>query len=476
MPELPEVETVKETLKQHLIGLKIVDVFVYYDKIIHTPSLKLFQEQLQNQTFTNVRRYGKYLLFDLEDYTLVSHLRMEGKYYLRKHLKEITKHEHIVFALDNSEYLSYHDVRKFGTMELVPYHGEQELLSLSVLGKEINSPDLDADTLYPLIKKANRPIKSILLDQHIVTGLGNIYVDETLFLSKIHPKTLGKNLSYFQIERIVKSAKITISKAIELGGTTIRTYQATLGVDGRFQNQLNVHTLVGKACNHCNDTIVKTKVGGRGTYFCPTCQREDYPLIIGLTGGIASGKSMISKWFKEQKVKVLDADKIYKDLLKNNKIMYNEIVKEFGFSVTNNNEIDRAKLGNIIFNNPSKRQLLNDITHPFVMKKMGQEIQKFRHTHKVLVLDIPLLFEAKLEYMVDIIMLVYVDVSTQIKRLMERDQISLEFAKTKIASQINLDFKKTRSDVIIDNSGDYQRTKEQFLAVFNILRSDGYVI
>lgn len=476
MPELPEVETVKETLKQHLIGLKIVDVFMYYDKIIRSPSVKLFQEQLQNQTFTNVRRYGKYLLFDLEDYTLVSHLRMEGKYYLRTHLKEITKYEHIVFALDNSQYLSYHDVRKFGTMELVPYRKEQKLLSVSVLGKEINSPDLDADYLYPLIKKANRPIKSILLDQHIVTGLGNIYVDETLFLSKIHPKTLGINLSYFQIEKIVKSAKITISKAIELGGTTIRTYQATLGVDGRFQNQLNVHTLVGKTCNHCNDIIVKTKVGGRGTYFCPTCQREGYPLIIGLTGGIASGKSMISNWFKEQKVQVLDADKIYKDLLKNNKIMYNEIVKEFGESITNNNEIDRVALGNIIFNNSSKRQLLNDITHPFVMKKMNQEIQRFGHKHKLLVLDIPLLFEAKLDYMVDIILLVYVDHSTQIKRLMERDHISMDFANIKIASQINLDFKKSKADVIIDNSGDYRNTKEQFLAIYDTLRSDGYVI
>ena len=110
------------------------------------------------------------------------------------------------------------------------------------------------------------------------------------------------------------------------------------------------------------------------------------------------------------------------------------------------------------------------------MKKMEQEIHNSRHKHKVLILDIPLLFEAKLEYMVNIILLVYVDNLMQEKRLMERDQISLEFAKTKIASQINLDFKKSMADVIIDNSGDYQKTKEQFLKIYNTLRSDGYVI
>lgn len=476
MPELPEVDTVKETLKQYVIGKKITDVLVRYSKVIRYPNVEDFKKEIINQTFTDIRRYGKYLFFDLNQYTLVSHLRMEGKYYLRKHLEDCTKHEHIVFVLDSGEYLTYHDVRKFGTMELVPLHKEWELESISVLGKEINSIDLDADYLYPLIKKSTRAIKSILLDQHVVTGLGNIYVDETLFLAKIHPKTLGKDLSYYQVEKIVTSAKATIQKAISLGGTTIRTYQATLGVDGRFQNELNVHTLVGKPCIRCGEPIIKTKVGGRGTYLCPVCQTENNPLIIGLTGGIASGKSIVSKLFKEKKVLVLDADKIYKKLLKNNKIMYNEITTEFGTTIVKNNQIDRGLLGNLVFKDSSKRKRLNEITHPFVMQEMEQKIEQAKNKEKVIVLDIPLLFEAKLEYMVHIILLVYVNHDAQVKRLMERDQISKEYATLKIDSQMNLDFKKSNSDVIIDNSGDLLETKQQFLTIYNTLRSDGYVI
>ena len=476
MPELPEVDTVKETLKKFIIGKKITDVLVCFDKIIRYPNVEDFKKEIINQTFTDIRRYGKYLLFDLNQSTLVSHLRMEGKYYLRKNLDERTKHEHIMFALDSGEYLSYHDVRKFGTMELVGHQQENKLNSIKSLGREINSPNLDVSYLYPSIKKSNRPIKSILLDQHVVTGLGNIYVDETLFLAKINPKTLGKKLSYYQIEKIVTSAKATISKAIALGGTTIRTYQSTLGVDGRFQNELNVHTLVGKLCKRCGDTIVKTKVGGRGTYLCPTCQKENSPLIIGLTGGIASGKSVVSNWFKEKKVKVLDADKIYDKLLKNNKIMYNEIVTEFGLEIEKNNEIDRVLLGNIIFKDSFKRQRLNEIAHPFVMQEMEKRINSYKANHEVIVLDIPLLFEAKLDYMVNIILLVYVDFDTQLQRLMERDQISKEYAMTKIESQMSLDFKKSNSDVIIDNSEDLLKTKEQFLVIYNKLRSDGYVI
>jgi len=273
MPELPEVETVKETLKKHLIGLKIVQVITPYSNII---KLKLdeFKNKVTNQKFTGIKRYGKYLFFELEDYTLVSHLRMEGKYLLRNNLKEITKHEHVIFELDNGKYLSYHDVRKFGTMELVLKGEEKELESIKKLGYEANQSRIDYDKLYDLIHKSSRPIKAVLLDQTILTGLGNIYVDETLFLSKIHPAELANNLSKDEIIAILKNAKIVLDKAIKLGGTTIRTYQSSLGVDGRFQNELKVHTLAGESCKECNDIILKTRVGGRGTYYCPTCQKR----------------------------------------------------------------------------------------------------------------------------------------------------------------------------------------------------------
>ena len=476
MPELPEVETVKETLKNYIIGKMIDKVILIYDKIIKSPKKEEFVKKISNQTITDIRRYGKYLLFDLEDYTLVSHLRMEGKYFIRNSLKEITKHDHIIFQLSDSKYLSYHDVRKFGTMELVGYKKEKELESLKVLGKEINDPLLDVEYLYPLIKKASRPIKSILLDQHVVTGLGNIYVDETLFLAKIHPEKLGTQLSYYQVIKIINSARKVIDKAISLGGTTIRTYQSSLGVDGRFQNELNVHTLEGKKCSACDDVVKKIRVGGRGTYFCPMCQRKDFPLIIGLTGGIASGKSLVSNMFTDKNICVIDADKIYKTLLKTNNIMYNKLVKEFGNSIINDDSINLKALGDIVYNDKSKRRKLNNITHPFILDEMKKMVLYAKdQCKKMIVLDVPLLFETKIDHMVNIVMSVYVDPKTQVKRLMIRDNISEEEALAKIRTQMDLKTKKELADIVIDNNKDIENTQKQFNEIYKRLRSDGFV-
>ncbi|MBN2541197.1 MAG: DNA-formamidopyrimidine glycosylase [Bacilli bacterium] len=471
MPELPEVETVRQTLKNLIIGEKITDILVRYDGIIKPLSIAQFKKRLIGQSFRDIRRKAKYLFFDFDSLTMVSHLRMEGKYYLRNSLKECTKHEHVIFELNHSQYLCYHDVRKFGTMELTDLHQELAIPSVSALGKEGNDPTWLAEDFFEKIKFTKRPMKSILLDQHIISGLGNIYVDETLFRSKINPNTLGNEINLYQAKRVIKSAKEVLNKATNLGGTTIRTYHSNIGVDGRFQNELMVHTFVGEPCRICGDTIQKTKVGGRGTYYCPTCQRDDHLLIVGLTGGIASGKSFVSNWFSKHKVPVLDADKIYKNLLKTNEIMYNEIVQNFGDIVQRNHEIDRQALGKIIFQDPKKRELLNQITHPFVLEEMKQEIAQYQKKRtKMIILDIPLLFEAKLEYMVDIIMLAYVDPNTQIHRLMDRDQISKSEAEKKIQSQMKLEEKIKKADIIIDNSFDPNHTKEQLLEIYRTLR------
>jgi len=477
MPELPEVETVRLTLLNLIKGRKIKDVLFFYDKIIKNQTTNDFRNKLINQEIRDMRRIGKYLLFDMDNFTLVSHLRMEGKYFIKENLDELSKHEHIVFVLDNGKLLAYHDVRKFGTMELVELKKESTLESIKVLGREVNSDDLDVEYLYPLIRKSARPIKSILLDQHIITGLGNIYVDETLFSARIHPERLGNTLSSYQVKKIIKSAKAVIKKAIELGGTTIRTYQSSLGVDGRFQNELNVHTLAGKKCKNCNDIIKKIRVGGRGTYYCPTCQRNYNSLVIGLTGGIASGKSVISDWFIKRKVKVLDADKIYKNLLKTNEIMYNEIVDEFGQDVVKDNKIDTLSLGKIVFSDKKKRLRLNAITHPYVIVEMRLQIKSLiKDGNKLIILDVPLLYETKIEYMSDLVMLAFAKKETQIKRLMKRDNIDEAVAKTKISSQYTLENKKKKADIIINNNDTIEKTNKQLLNIYKELRSEGYVI
>ncbi len=477
MPELPEVETVRRTLKNLICDKTITDVMFFYDGIVKNPSPKEFKKRIIGQKFHDIRRYGKYLLFDLDDFTMVSHLRMEGKYFIRNSLDELTKHEHVVFALDDSKYLSYHDVRKFGTMELVDLQQENVLVGIQEMGPEIPDSAFNAEYLYSKTRLSNSPIKSLLLDQHVISGLGNIYVDETLYIARVHPLEKSKNVGWYKIEKIVKAAKEVIAKAIDLGGTTIRTYQSSLGVDGRFQNELNVHTLSGNHCPLCDDTIQKIRVGGRGTYYCPTCQKNDDHLIIGLTGGIASGKSMLAKMFENEGVKVLDADKIYKNLLKTNKIMYNEIVKNFGEAVETNGIIDTSALGKIVFSDSKKRELLNSITHPFVLEKMNQKIHKaFESGIKTIVLDIPLLFEVKMDYLTDFVILAYVDETIQLQRLMERGNIDKSSASCRINSQMPLDKKRELADVIIDNSGTISQTKEQFKTLMNKLRSEGHVI
>lgn len=273
MPELPEVETVRQQLKTLIVDKEIVDVIVRYAPIIklNTDDFKI---RLMHQHIRDIGRYGKYLMFILDDETMVSHLRMEGKYYLKASLKSLTKHDHIVFKLDDGQYLTYHDVRKFGTIELVEKGSEMNLPSISKLGPEVNDPTINSRIIFKKIKSSSRAIKSLLLDQTLICGLGNIYVDETLFKSRIHPETKGQKITYKQVQSLLENARSVVNKAILLGGTTIRSYHSTFGIDGRFQNELNVHTKKGMPCPVCNEVIVKIKVGGRGTYYCPHCQKK----------------------------------------------------------------------------------------------------------------------------------------------------------------------------------------------------------
>lgn len=476
MPELPEVETVKETLKTKILNHRIDDVIIFYSGIIHDILPEVFKTKIIGQHVRDIRRKGKYLLFDLDDYTLVIHLRMEGKFYLKKALENMDKHDHLAFLMDDSRYLSYHDVRKFGTMNLVDKYHEEEVDGVSRLGPDAHQDILETGLIYPQIKSSKRPIKSLLLDQHIIAGLGNIYVDETLFRAKIHPQTLGSALTYYQIEKMLKYASKVIHDAIRLGGTTIRSYHALNGVDGRFQNELKVHTHKGQPCPVCHTEIIKSKVAGRGTYYCPSCQKRNPPLLLGLTGGIASGKTLVSTWFKNHQIALVDADKIYKKLLKSDKIMYNEIVKCFGSTIIGDDGIDTKKLGHIVFADSTKREMLNQITHPHVIEAMNKKVLGYQKKgQRLIVLDIPLLFEANLQYLVDLVMVVYVDKDQQVSRLMQRSNLSQSDALQRINAQMSLEEKRRLADMVIDNNHDPQKTYKQLKDIIDQLRRDGYV-
>ncbi len=272
MPELPEVETVRRTLKNRILGKKIKDVEIFYEGIIKDTNPDDFINHLSGQTITDIKRYGKYLIFILDDYSLISHLRMEGKYYLKDNKQEIEKHEHIIFTFSDGTDMRYHDTRKFGTMTIEDKVNYMECKSLNKLGKEPFVGELSKEYLKEKFSKSNRKLKPVLLDQTIICGLGNIYVDEVCFYARLHPEAKVSDLSDEDIDNIIDGAYKVIDKAINLGGTTIKSYTSSLGVTGLFQNELNVHTKKGSDCPICKTKIEKIKVGGRGTYYCPVCQ------------------------------------------------------------------------------------------------------------------------------------------------------------------------------------------------------------
>ncbi|MBO5711700.1 MAG: DNA-formamidopyrimidine glycosylase [Acholeplasmatales bacterium] len=271
MPELPEVETVRRVLEDKLVGTTITGIDVYYQNIIED-ELDYFKANVIGKKIVGLSRLGKYLIFNLEDGAIVSHLRMEGKYFYLPKKSELNKHIHVVFNLSNDYILCYQDTRKFGRMV---YKSNDDLYTTAPLSKIGYEPfianNLDSKEIYNKIIKRNLPIKAVLLEQSIITGLGNIYVDEVLFASKILPDRPANNVSLAEVESIINECDRILSKAIEYKGTTIRSYTSSLGVKGGYQDFLLVHTKT--ACPHCNDSISKMKVGGRTSYYCKNCQR-----------------------------------------------------------------------------------------------------------------------------------------------------------------------------------------------------------
>ncbi len=268
MPELPEVETVKNVLKKNLIGLKIEKVDIFYPNMIKT-DLKDFKKNLVGESFIDIKRYGKWLVFETTNYFLVSHLRMEGKYYYSSEFN-LDKHEHVIFSLSNGYYLRYKDVRKFGVMFLVEKNKLFTDTPLKDLGLEPFDKKIDVNYLKSHFKSKRLPIKTVLLDQSILSGLGNIYADEVLFKSHISPFKKANLITDQECLNIINNSRIILSDAIKYGGTTIRSYTSSLGVTGSYQDYLLVHTK--KICKVCNSPITISKIGGRSTYYCKTCQ------------------------------------------------------------------------------------------------------------------------------------------------------------------------------------------------------------
>ncbi|MEC1472156.1 DNA-formamidopyrimidine glycosylase [Bacillus haynesii] len=275
MPELPEVETVRRTLAGLVRGKTIDAVEVRWTKIIKRPAEpEEFARLLAGQTIQSIGRRGKFLLFHLDDCVMVSHLRMEGKYGLHQNDEPLDKHVHVIFRFTDGSELRYRDVRKFGTMHLFKPGEELTELPLRQLGPEPFSSEFTAGYLRERLKKTNRSVKTALLDQRTVVGLGNIYVDEALFRAGIHPETTANKLTKKQTVLLHEEIIQTLKEAVEAGGSTVRSYINSQGEIGMFQLKLFVYGRKDEPCKKCGSPIEKTVVGGRGTHFCIKCQKK----------------------------------------------------------------------------------------------------------------------------------------------------------------------------------------------------------
>jgi formamidopyrimidine-DNA glycosylase len=274
MPELPEVETIRKYLEECLPGRVIRSVTVLLPRLLKNTSPAAFIQALSGSTITSVSRRGKYLFIHTAgSQGLLIHLRMTGRLvYEAEPQEQVPSFGRIIFELDEGR-LIYGDVRTLGCLWLVPAMGGTGISGYDTLGPDGISPDFTIAYLQRQLKQCHRPIKSFLLDQTQVAGLGNIYVDEALFLAGISPHRCCDTLGAVRVKRLHTAIRQVLAAGLEHGGTTVRNFIDGSGREGQNQDYLHVYGREGTPCPHCGTIIVYDKMAGRGTHYCPKCQK-----------------------------------------------------------------------------------------------------------------------------------------------------------------------------------------------------------
>jgi formamidopyrimidine-DNA glycosylase len=267
MPELPEVETIKNELSPRVLGRSIKSVDVFWDKMVRRPSLPEFRRRVIGQKITRLSRRGKYLFFHLEaDGVLVMHMKMTGSL-----LVDPTddKFSRAVFYLDDGAAVHFRDPRKFGVMWLADDESDVD----TMLGPEPFDKGFTPATLAKILKNRTAPVKAVIIDQSVIAGIGNMYADEALFAARIHPLKPAGQLSADEIEKLHTAIRRVLGKALKKGGASVRNYIRPDGAPGTAHDEFVVAHGVGKKCPGCGGPIQRIVVRGRGTYICPRCQR-----------------------------------------------------------------------------------------------------------------------------------------------------------------------------------------------------------
>ncbi|MDC0472700.1 bifunctional DNA-formamidopyrimidine glycosylase/DNA-(apurinic or apyrimidinic site) lyase [Pelagibacteraceae bacterium] len=288
MPELPEVEVVKRSLENNIINLNIKKVTINTNKLRYKINKSKFKK-IKDIKILDIKRRSKYLLINLEkNITILVHLGMTGKFFIleksgkRKKTsfyyklnKNEKKHNHIIFSLSKGKKLVYNDVRKFGFVKVVASKNILMHPHLKFLGPEPLLKNFNFKYLENYIQDKKKYIKSLLMDQKFVSGLGNIYVNEILFLSKIKPNKRIKMLNIEEMKKIIHYTKLILKKSIKEGGSSIKDFNDSEGKQGVFQQQFNVYGRVGKKCttHKCDNVIKKMIISQRATFFCKSCQK-----------------------------------------------------------------------------------------------------------------------------------------------------------------------------------------------------------
>ncbi|NOZ50593.1 MAG: bifunctional DNA-formamidopyrimidine glycosylase/DNA-(apurinic or apyrimidinic site) lyase [Chloroflexi bacterium] len=266
MPELPEVQTILDALTPLILNIPIRDVLIHWPGVVDRPPTDVFRAELRGRAVISTWRRGKYMLFGLDDgNTLVMHLRMTGKMRVVPSTAALHKHDRLSLRLANDHDWRFKDQRKFGRAYLVADAAEM----IAKLGPEPLGDDFTAAYLHDHIAQRRAPIKSLLLDQRLVAGIGNIYADEILFMAHIHPRRPGADLSLDDTRKLVEAIRHVLQQALAEMGTTLRDYRRPDGSPGAFQNHLQVFRRTGQPCYACGAPIQRIVVGGRSTHFCP---------------------------------------------------------------------------------------------------------------------------------------------------------------------------------------------------------------
>ena len=274
MPELPEVETLKRSLEAALIGQRIQAIQIKRADLIKRPDAESFARTLSGKQIVALGRRGKFLLIHIEDGAkLVVHLRMTGRLVCSDPEQPELPHTHLCFELENGRVLRYSDTRRFGCLWLVAPGEEDDFTGLAKLGREPLDAAFSGDYLWESLAKRRIKVKQGLLDQSVIAGLGNIYVDEALYQAGVRPDRLCTDISTEEWQSLAEAIPPILNSSIQHRGTSFSDYLDGEGKKGDNLAFLKAYQREGQPCERCGTLLEKIRVGGRGSCFCPKCQK-----------------------------------------------------------------------------------------------------------------------------------------------------------------------------------------------------------